>query len=238
MDIDGETKNVASTDTFELNNENIKNIDIGLANAKIFDLKLSKTINKIKISNAQGVDTIEYNDSTFAKKEIKAKYLSGSLVVIEYKIKVTNEGEIPGYVQEIVDYLPAGLDFNSSLNKDWYKEGENLYSKSLSNKKINPGKSEELTLILTKNMTESNTGLINNKAEISKAYNTLGIEDIDSKFGNKQGNEDDLGSADVIISVSTGAVISYVVVTLSMIIIIGIVTLVGSKKIVNNKEII
>ena len=232
MNIDGTSKNVASTDTIEIDKENISNIDIGLINAKKFDLKLTKTISQITISNSQGVTKKEFNNETLAKTEIKAKYLRESIAVIEYKIRVTNEGQVSGYAQEIVDYKPTGLEFNSSLNKDWYKEGENLYSKSLANKKIEPGETVELTLILTKKMTESNTGLINNKAEISKSYNTLGIEDIDSKTGNKKADEDDLGSADVIISVSTGTLVNYLVVTTLILIIIGIGTFIISKKII------
>lgn len=231
MNLEGTSKKVASTDTIEIKENSITNIDIGLIEAKIFDLSLSKTVKKVTVTNKAGTQTKEYNDTQLAKTEIKAKNLKGTTVVIEYKIKVTNEGELAGYVRRIVDYKPSDLTFNSSLNPDWYQAGENLYTTSLANTKIEAGETKELTLILTKTMTETNTGLVNNTAEIEEDYNTLGIEDKDSKAGNKDTKEDDMGSANVIISVSTGAAVSYVALTISIIIIIGAATFIISKKI-------
>jgi len=49
----------------------------------------------------------------------------------------------------------------------------------------------ELELILTKIMTSNSTGTFTNKAEIREMKNSLGIEDIDSKPGNKIETEDD-----------------------------------------------
>ncbi len=116
--------------------------------------------------------------------------------------------------------MPSSLSFNSSLNSDWYISGNNLYNTSLANTKIEPGESKELTLILTKTMTDSNTGLVNNKAEITESSNELGIKD----------ETNEKGSADVIISVSTGALVNYVATT-----IITLVVLAGLAYLVNKK---
>lgn len=40
--------------------------------------------------------------------------------VTEYKIKVTNEGNVAGYAKNIVDYMPKGMQFISELNPSWY----------------------------------------------------------------------------------------------------------------------
>ena len=80
-------------------------------------------------------------------------------------------------------------------------------------------------------MTETNTGLVNNTAEIKEDYNTRGINDLDSTAGNKNTSEDDLGSANVIISVSTGAAVSYVAITLSLIAIMAAIAYIISKKV-------
>ena len=53
-------------------------------------------------------------------------------------------------------------------------------------------------------MTTDNVGLVNNRAEIAESYNELGKVDIDSTENNQANGEDDLGSADVIIGISTG----------------------------------
>ena len=234
MNLDGESKKVASTDTITINNENITNIDIGLIEAKVFDLSLTKTISKVTITNSTGAKTTEYNDANIAKVEIKAKNLEGTLVAIEYKVKVTNNGEVAGYVKQIVDYKPSDLSFNSSLNPEWYQSGDYIYSASLGNTKIEAGETKELTLVLTKKMTESNTGLTNNTAEIAEAYNSYGIQDIDSTPGNRQTNEDDMGSSNVIISVSTGAAVSYISLTLSIITLIAVGTFIVSRKILKD----
>ena len=222
LNINGKEQKVAATDTIEINSSNISNIDLGLIEAKKFDLELTKTIGKITISNLEGNTVKEYDNTNMAKVEIAAKYLSGSTIVIEYNISVKNTGELAGYAKQIVDYLPKDLTFNSSLNKDWYQSGEYIYTNSLADKKIEAGETKELKLIVTKKMTESNTGLVNNTAELTSVANSQNIEDLDSIPGNKQTNEDDLGSANIIISVKTGAVISYITIT---ILIIGLIFL-------------
>ena len=127
-------------------------------------------------------------------------------------MKITNNGSVAGYAKNIEDNLPATLTFNSEMNKDWYKSGTKIYNTSLANTLIKPGESKEVTLVLTKTMTESNTGLINNKASISVSSNVDGIED-------KNNND---SQANVIISVSTGALVSYIAVVLGLFGILGI----------------
>ena len=220
MTIDGENITVAATDTIDLNKD-VSNINLGLVVRSTFDLSIKKYINKITVKGSN--KTSEYaqkENATLAKVEIGAKDLSNSLVVIEYKIKVTNNGEISGYAKNIVDYMPQTLNFNSSMNSDWYMSGNSLYNKSLANTKIEPGETKELTLILTKQMTETNTGLVNNKAGILETGNDSGAEN--------KSNES--GSADVIISVSTGALINYILITFgALTMLIGIAFIINKK---------
>ena len=69
-------------------------------------------------------------------------------------------------------------------------------------------------------MTDSNTGLVNNKAEIAESSNELGIKD----------ETNEKGSADVIISVSTGALVNYVATTIiTLIVLAGLAYLVNKK---------
>lgn len=235
MNINGKETRVSATDTLKINNNSLKYIDLGLMESKIYDFELSKTISKVIVTNKSGTQTLNYNGVTLAKTEIKPKYLQGTTVVVEYKIKVMNKGEMAGYVKNIVDYKAADFVFNSSLNPEWYQSGDYVYSSSLANTKIEAGETKELTLVLTKNMTEANTGLVNNTAEIEADFNNLGINDIDSTPGNRKKSEDDMGSADLIISVKTGAAISYVILTLSIIIVIAIGAYLISKKVLKIK---
>lgn len=204
ISVDGKKQKIASTDIIKIEDTDISNIDIGLIELKDFDLKLDKTISKVIIQNSSGTNTKEYNDEKMAKAEIDAKQLKGTTVIIEYKIKVSNIGEVSGYARKIADYIPKDLQFSSEMNKDWYQTGDTLYNSSIGNDKIEPGESKTLTLTLTKKMNEENLGLVNNRAEIAEAYNDLGLSDINSTPGNQDKNENDYSSADMILSIKTG----------------------------------
>ena len=82
-------------------------------------------------------------------------------------------------------------------------------------------------------MTESNTGLTNNKAEIESAYNSLGIPN--TVTTEKSGKTQNTGSADTIIGVKTGAAVSYVALTLTIIIVIGGLAYLVNKKLLLEK---
>lgn len=222
---------VGITDTIKVLNGNVKNISIGLIEKEVFDLRLDKTVSKISIQNKQGTSVYQYNNEKLAKLEIKAKYYKGTSVVIEYKIAITNEGEVEGYANEIIDFIPAGLKFNSELNKNWYMaEDGKLNSTSLSNQKILPGETKEITLLLTKTLDENDGGLISNTAEIYKSSNDKNIEDKDSIAGNKLNGEDDISTAGVIISIGTGIVKICVITIFVGLVIAGIVVYIIKRK--------
>ena len=229
--VEGQVQNIASTDIIQVENENISNINMGLVELKNFDLKLDKYVNKIIIQNADETIVKEYNNSTLAKAEIDAKKINGANVIIEYKIRVSNIGEIDGYAKKIVDYLPAELKFSSELNRDWYQTGNTLFNSSLANEVIKAGESKEITLIVTKSMTENNTGRINNTAEIVEDYNELGIIDSNSIPGNKDIEENDLGAADVILTIRTGGttIIATILIIVVILVAVGVVIIIKKK---------
>ena len=230
---EGITRVAGASDKLNLNGENITNIDIGLTNSPKFDLKLDKVISSIVVSDVAGTDVYEYKDEKLAKLDLNSKRAIGSTILVEYKIRVTNEGGVAGYAKKIVDYMPTGMKFNSELNKDWYasNNGTNLYNSSLANEIINPGETKEITLLLSMKITESNMGIINNTAEIAESYNDLGLSDIDSTPANKVQNEDDLSSADVLVGIKTGEVYLYITLTLVIISILGVGIYLINKKV-------
>lgn len=196
---------VAVTDEIEVNNNNTMNIDVGLIKNVIFDLKLDKYLNRVIVQNAGGTRTIEYNKEKLGKVEIDAKQVNNATVLVEYGIDITNEGEIPGYASEIVDHMPNDFKFNSELNKSWYTtDGKDIRNITLANEIIYPGQTKTVTITLIKTMTQNNAGTAVNTAEIAKASNEQSIEDIDSKPGNNASNEDDISTAELIISIRTG----------------------------------
>lgn len=228
---DGKLTNGAVTDVITISDGSISNIDMGLVIANTFDLQLTKTVSKITIQNEAGTTTSEYDNLTFAKTEIAGKYLASSTAYIEYTMIVENKGDVEGYAKLIVDYIPEGLTFNSSMNPDWYTGTDgNLYTKALADKALAKGQKAEIKLILTKQMTEENTGMFNNTAEIVEDYNVYGLEDVNSKAGNKVESENDFGSANVIISVKTGEVFIYTSVILTTILLGGIAVFITVNK--------
>ena len=230
--LDGITRIAAITEEVAVTSTNIYNIDLGLISNPKFDLKLDKTVSKITVQNSTGTNVYEYNDSKLAKKDLAQKQINDTTIIVEYKITITNEGAISGYVKKIADYIPSEMKFNSELNRDWYvAENGTIYNSSLANALINPGETKVVTLTLTKKMTENNLGLYHNEAEIYEAYNDLGIEDVDSTPGNKVSNEDDISSADVLITVKTGETILFIGLTLTIIITIGIGAFFIKKKV-------
>ena len=131
--------------------------------------------------------------------------------------------------------MPTDMKFSSELNKDWYEgESGNLYNSSLANTLLQPGETKEITLVLTKVMTNENTGTINNVAEIYEATNNLGVEDIDSTPANKVQTEDDISSADVVIGVKTGEIYVYIVITLASVALLGVGIYFINKKVLRN----
>lgn len=198
--IDGKDTVVGATDELTIKSDTV-NIDIGLIEKEKSDFKLEKFVSKIIITNKQGTKTRTFNrNSSIPKVEIKSKYLSGSTAVIEYTFRVTNVGEKAGYINNIADKIPSSLEYKSNLNSDWYEKDGILYNESLVDDEIEPGEYKEVKLTLTKKMTESNTGLTKNTANI------LCQDDTDT--------DNDESSGEFIITVSTGETTSFVFITL------------------------
>lgn len=226
----------AITDVIKVVDKNIHYINIGLVNIPVFDMSLTKRVSKITVQNAEETKTYNFNNAELAKVEINGKYINGSTVLVEYKIRVTNEGELAGTVEKIVDYMPKEMTFTSDLNSAWVQESNgNLYNTELSKVEINPGETKEVTLVLRKKMTEDNTGTINNRAEIAEASNLSNTEDYDSIPGNKVQGEDDISTADVIIGIKTGEVILYTIITIISLTILGIGIYYINKKVLKRK---
>ena len=188
-----------------------------------FDLSLTQYLNKVTVENAEGTTVYEYTDTNFAKVEIHSKHMNGSKITFEYKIKVKNGGTIPGYARKIVNYKPEGLEFNQDLNKDWYVGDDgNIYSVALIEKLLNPGETAELTIVLTKQMTNQDGGTIKNTVELYETSNNENVEDINSIPGDKLEGQNDMSTVEVIIAVKTGTIILYITLATTVIAIIGL----------------
>ncbi len=118
MNLGGKTLKLGIIEVSNLNNS-VSNKDIGLVQNKKSNLKIDKTITKVTVTTKSGTKQYNYQDAKLVKTEIKAKEIDGATVKIEYKIKITNDGERAGTIEKVVDYLPNDLTFVSKENKDW-----------------------------------------------------------------------------------------------------------------------
>ena len=119
-------------------------------NNKEFDLALRKFITGIRtatgtakkvasrepVITAQALDDLATGRTEFKTTAVKTHTKNPLQVetgdIVTYTIRVYNEGDIDGYVREISDYLPAGLELteNSKINQAnaWTKDGTTLKS--------------------------------------------------------------------------------------------------------------
>ena len=117
---------------------------------KEFDLALRKFITGIRsatgvakqvesrepVITAQALDDLATGRTEFKTTAVKTHTKNPLTVetgdIVTYTIRVYNEGDIDGYVREISDYLPAGLELteNSKINQAnaWTKDGKTLKS--------------------------------------------------------------------------------------------------------------
>lgn len=225
--IDGKESVVAITDTLDIKND-ISGINIGLIKKETFDLKLDKSISKVIVQNKAGTKQTDYNKTKLAKTELKAKQFVGSVIIVEYEIDIKNEGEGSGYVNDVVDYIPEGLEFKSEMNSNWYLGADGvLHNESLKDQRIEPNETKTLKLLLIRTINNDSGMTLVNSAEINDSISTNESYDIDSIAGNNKKGEDDISEASLIISVSTGreivlvgAILVALVSTLVMIVII------------------
>ena len=183
---------------------------------KEFDLALRKWVTEaIVIENGQQTITTTGHEpydepEEIVKVELHRKKLNQVEVKFRYKIRVTNEGDIAGYVKEITDYIPEGLKFVAEDNPGWTDEGNNVISTTLTESiLLQPGEYTEVEVVLTWINSEDNMGVMTNIAEISKDENEYGIPDKDSTPDNQRQGEDDIDDAPVMLSISTGKAVTY-----------------------------
>ena len=214
-------------------NEGEDDQDVEHVKVEYFDLALLKYVTKaIVIENGQeritetGYNGLE-DPEPVVKVEIKRNQLNNVIVKFAYGIKITNEGDIPGYAKEITDYVPAGLRFEASDNPEWKDEGNNVIStRQLEGTLLQPGESAVVEVVLTWINGADNLGEKTNTAEISEDYNDHGdVPDRDSTPDNQVPGEDDIDIAKVILTISTGIGQTFFGLTIGLLstILIGIV---------------
>ena len=210
-------------------NEGEDDQDIENVKVEYFDLALLKFVRRVIVTeNGQETITETGYDGTevpepVVKVELHRKKLDEVTVKFVYGITIINEGDIAGYATEITDYVPEGLTFVAEDNPEWTDEGNNVIStKQLEGTLLQPGERATVEVTLTWINGEDNLALKTNTAEISQDDNEYDVPDRDSTPDNKQEGEDDIDIAKVILSIATGAVKTYFLLTLGLLGVVAI----------------
>ena len=209
--------------------------DIEKIKVQYFDLALRKWVTKAIVTE-NGKETVtetghkaEDDPEEVVKVDLKKSKIKDVVVKFEYQIRVTNEGQIAGSVEEISDYIPEGLKFVAADNPLWKEVDGKVVTDQLAGQIMQPGESKEVTILLTWINREDNMGLKVNVAEISKDYNEYGTPDIDSTPNNKVPGEDDIDDAPVMLTVTTGEKVMYLGIYIAVLAVIA-VGIYGVKK--------
>ena len=186
--------------------------DIEKVRVLYFDLALRKWVTKaIVTENGQTFVTetghhAEDDPEEVVKVDLKKSKINSVVVKFEYKVRITNEGEIAGYAKEIKDRIPDGLEFEEADNPNWKMlEDGTVVTDELKDKLLQPGESAEVIIVLKWINSPTNLGVKINFAEISKDHNDYGTPDIDSTPNNNVPGEDDIDDAPVMLTVKTGS---------------------------------
>ena len=194
-----------------------------------FDLALRKWVTQAIVIDENGQETVtetghkaEDDPEELVKVDLKKSKINKVTVKFRYSIRVTNEGQIPGYVKEIKDYIPEGLKFVQEDNPQWTQIEENIITTDAAKDiLLQPGESTEVEVLLTWINSGDNLGKKVNVAEISKDYNEFEAPDIDSTPDNQKPGEDDIDDAPVILSVQTGEAQRYIGITAVVLVILA-----------------
>ncbi len=209
-----EDKDSTPNNNNEWNKED--DLDKEFIKVKYFDLSLKKGVSKAIVTNEDGSQTVietghtgDENPEPPAKVDLGRQDINKVTVKFEFKIKITNEGEIAGYAKEVTDYIPEGLKFIQEDNPLWYPRDplngkERVGTKQLENTLLQPGENATISILLTWVNDPNNMGLKTNIAEISKDYNDSHTPDIDSTPDNFKDGEDDIDDAPVMLTIKLG----------------------------------
>ena len=204
--IDREDRDSTPNEWLDEDDEDVEHVKV-----LYFDLALRKWVTKAIVTK-DGQTTVtetghhaEDDPEDVVKVDLKKSKVDSVVVKFEYQIRITNEGQIAGYADEITDYIPEGLKFEQADNPTWVQISENeVTTDELKGTLLQPGDTAEVTIVLTWINSETNMGLKTNIAEISKDRNDYGTRDIDSIPGNKVPGEDDIDDAPVMLTIKTG----------------------------------
>ena len=154
---------------------------------KPFNIGVEKEITGIIVNGERRAVT----NGKLEKVEIYRKSTESTSVQVEYKIKVSNTGEVRGNAT-IEENIPEGMSLAN--NDGTWEEQEGKLIKVIP--EIGAGETKEYTVLLNWNTSGNNMGEKANEVKLVETGNVPGFKDNNDK--------DNTSNANVIISVETG----------------------------------
>ena len=195
------TKQVAVSDGIKIDFQSKSDENLGLVNNNTFNMSLKGEVTKLRLVNGDNKNDITDKkvDKTVNKFKVSPFTSGNSNVEVEYKLKVVNEGNVPGKITKIGAYLSS--DEKLVEGQNWKLEHDGLASsRQLENEEIGPGQEKEITISIATTMDKVMDKVLSNRFEILETSNNLGAKDINSVEGNNSTNEDDNVMLDVIVN--------------------------------------
>ena len=195
-----DSKQVAVSDAIKINFQSKSDENLGLVNNNTFNMSLKGEVTKLRLLNGDNKNDITDKkvDKTVNKFKVSPFTSGNSNVEVEYKLKVVNEGNVPGKITKIGAYLSS--DEKLVEGQNWKLEHDGLASsRQLENEEIVPGQEKEITISIATTMDKVMDKVLSNRFEILETSNNLGAKDINSVEGNNSTNEDDNINLDIVI---------------------------------------
>ena len=201
---------------------------------KVFSLVLTQYINKITVESANNTEEYNYNEVQNAKVAVETSDKADSVVTMEYKIVVENNGTVPGYATEVVDHVPEGFEFNQEANPDWHvADNGDIYTAILQDKLLNPGEKAVVAVTLSKKITDNSFGTVKNVAQITKTSNEFELANEPKLISTK----DNSGTVEVEMA-KKGISSLYIIITIiAIVVIVAVCLFIRFKKNNTNKEV-
>ncbi len=173
---------------------------------QVFNFKVDKVITKATINGEEQ----KVLDGKLIKVEVVGSEMENTEVVITYKIRVENTGEIAG-TATVVEKLPKHFTIGKEAYNEWTENEDGDLEAEVS---LEPGETKEFTIKLTWKNGSENFGREINSAEIKGFENDAHYEDKDK--------EDNISEAEVVMGVKTGAPTHIFFIIYSVVILIAI----------------
>ena len=191
----GQDKEVGVTETLNINDNSLVNIDIGFIEYENHELVITKTLGTVEVKTNKRTKSYNLAGKQIGKVEIAAKEMPKAEVTIEYNINIQNNGELAEYINRIED-IPTEGELVSSED-GWTRSGDTLINSELADRAIQPGETATIKLKLkVKIDNEGNAKTINNIVRITENTNEDNLSNINS----------DKATAQLLIGIKTGGI--------------------------------